>query len=699
MTTKEGEAWQRMLEALPQDTTPMNSWGDDLHLVQWPGFQKVWAQPDDGWVFHYEQARAALARQERRQGRLQTGVFYTPPSIARYLIQRSLGRFLEAKLASIRAQGEAHRNVLVASALQEVQPIRLIDPACGTGIFLVEGLRSLASFYTNLAALLPDGGPEQGAVWVLNAMTEQIYGIDMDELALAIAEARTLQWGLHFLAREYPSFPLETILPHWKESRFLSHWACQDALGDTPSVFEANMWHFIVGNPPYISQVRGHGQRFQALGKTETRYHHPKMDLCDAFLAWAVYHLEPDGQFAFVLPEYWSQRTAAAPIRERLWAEGSIQELRIFPDTPLFPEAPGHHSAFLVWERRHLNASDKSLVLDSTAIRQGYFSSKGDATNLQAEDLQTAGFYRHPRNGKLFYGEPDVIALLARLSGYASLLKAEEISQGLVMPQGRIRRDGRKVKGRKGVQDGESGSLAEEEGVFLLTEEDVLQLHLNADEMALLKPYYAPQGFSAFTGWKGTESATSPSPHYQLIYGDTDARAKFQADPRRYARLIAHLERFKEWNTSSFAPYGLHRARKTHWFEGENRILSLRQTMRPCFALLEIPAYVNEAFCVIHPAENPAYITALLNSDLAHFWFYHQKRKGHQLQVDKDVLLSFPAPPSISTEQIDQLANITTHLSQQSDGSASFIAKQTRKTTELNILVSALYYRRNFRYC
>jgi hypothetical protein len=36
---------------------------------------------------------------------------------------------------------------------------------------------------------------------------------------------------------------------------------------------------------------------------------------------------------------------------------------------------------------------------------------------------------------------------------------------------------------------------------------------------------------------------------------------------------------------------------------------------------------------------------------VAWFWFYHQKRKGHRLQIDKDVLLSLPAPAVSGWEQ------------------------------------------------
>jgi hypothetical protein len=71
---------------------------------------------------------------------------------------------------------------------------------------------------------------------------------------------------------------------------------------------------------------------------------------------------------------------------------------------------------------------------------------------------------------------------------------------------------------------------------------------------------------------------------------------------------------------------------------------------------------VNEGFYILRPAEVTAQkaqaLVVLLNSTLAWFWFYHQKRKGHRLQIDKDVLLAFPAPEKLRLEDISVLQNL-----------------------------------------
>jgi hypothetical protein len=751
--TGNGDAWLSMLDGLSSmeahsgaqsiayGAFAVNTNGL-LHLGQWPGAERVLTQADDTWVGMYERRLADLAKQARRRGERQAGVFYTPAPVARYLVERSLGCYLEAQLVQVRLCPVAEQNDLITTIVKNVEALQILDPACGTGIFLLEALRCLTAFYHQLAVLvatLQEGKEslplerEQVAAmlesqWVFHAMTRQLSGVDIDPLAVAIAQARVFQWGWQALcALGTRAIDDKVAFSAIDTAAFSARWACRNAIADASITlqshsddFQAARWDFILGNPPYVSQVRGQAERFQALlqlpgAATGASYHHPKMDLCDAFLAWSADNLKPGGQLAFVLPEYWSQRAAAAPIRKRLWMQGAICELRIFPDTPLFPEAPGHHSALLVWQRAiNPNIADVASFdakPEPTRHYLGHFAAVGDADHLCAEDLQSAAFYQHPVNDRLFYGSPPIIALLERLSGYPVLLKPDEICQGIILPQGRVHPDGRRTRGRhaKGRQSIHVEQQATEQGVFLLTEAEVVALDLNADEARLLKPYYAPHGFFAFSGFarENRQSASYSKADYQLVYGDAKARRLIYRDPDRYARLMAHLDRFAALNTSAFAPYGLHRPRQTMWFEdtsSENatsnnppvRILGLRQTMQPCFAIVDEAAYVNEAFYILRPAENPAYVTALLNCELAHFWFYHQKRKGHQLQVDKDVLSYFPAPPNSASNdcenRLNRLAKQLAALSDQSSKQApEATALHQHLLRELNATVYAAY--------
>ena len=110
-----------------------------------------------------------------------------------------------------------------------------------------------------------------------------------------------------------------------------------------------------------------------------------------------------------------------------------------------------------------------------------------------------------------------------------------------------------------------------------------------------------------------------------------------------YPNIKKHLDKFRDVITSDFRPYGLHRARDENFFEGE-KIISLRKTMEPHFTYTDFPCYVSQTFFVIKPKDvNLKVLTAILNSDVIHFWLRSRgKKQGNLLQVDKTQLLALP---------------------------------------------------------
>jgi hypothetical protein len=61
---------------------------------------------------------------------------------------------------------------------------------------------------------------------------------------------------------------------------------------------------------------------------------------------------------------------------------------------------------------------------------------------------------------------------------------------------------------------------------------------------------------------------------------------------------------------------------------------------------------------------------AILNSKVAHFWLFQQKRQGNQLQVDKEVLLHFPFPrvdlsKAADKESYDGIVTLASKVSDQ----------------------------------
>jgi hypothetical protein len=599
-------AWENLLK----------KWG--VNLATEEEIQDALIRCPDDWVSVYEQNQSRLYRKQRKLDGRQNGVFYTPAPIAGYLLQRTLKNFLTGAIA---ANGrEAQR---LQTVLKQAQGLSLVDPACGTGVFLVAALKQFHQFYQSLP--LSDAERSQELQFTLE---NQLFGIDIDSQNVQVARLRLLQCFFQLTGQSLRTMPKRVI-------------AGDALLPDTLDRLGQRSFSLVVGNPPYISEVRGQAENFRRLKECSV-YYQAKMDLCDAFLAWALHHLEEGGQMAYVLPEYWTQRSSIRELRKQLILNGKICEFWRFLKPGVFKEAPGHHTSLLVWEKRTSHDVGGNSEDTSQTMALGEIAS---VEALGAERLQPAAYRLDERSGKIIWGDETALAILHQLSGRPPLFAPDEVQQGVILPQGRL----------SPALQAEAGLSIP--GVFLLTDEEVELLSLNDAERALLKPFFTPANFRPFLGF------ASQKADYWLIYTGTEHRRMLTLQPERFPNLVRHFLRCSGVNTSSNAPYGLHRSRQPQWFEGPPRILSPRQVQQPSFALIQHPAYVGEGFYSIRSQRvKPQLAVAILNSPLAHFWFYRQKRKGERLQIDKDVLCAFPQPPDLQSPLTTKLIHCSNML-------------------------------------
>jgi len=117
-----------------------------------------------------------------------TGTFYTPQPIAEYLVRRTLAPLVRGRSAA------------------EILQLRVVDPAMGSGAFLVAACRYLAAAYE--AALIRDGGchasdiDEAQRAMIRRAIAERcLYGVDLNPMAVQLGR---LSLWLATLAADRP---------------------------------------------------------------------------------------------------------------------------------------------------------------------------------------------------------------------------------------------------------------------------------------------------------------------------------------------------------------------------------------------------------------------------------------------------------------------------------------------------------------
>ena len=131
-------------------------------------------------------------------GRGEKGAFYTPREVVSYMCRESIKSVLEERtdidVESIRKLVDDNDNDglsiddarTINSVLAEV---KAIDPACGSGAYLLGLLHELVRVYTKLSKTAPDL-KESRHEMKLRIISRSIYGVDLDQFATNIAMLR-----------------------------------------------------------------------------------------------------------------------------------------------------------------------------------------------------------------------------------------------------------------------------------------------------------------------------------------------------------------------------------------------------------------------------------------------------------------------------------------------------------------------------
>ncbi|MCS7057105.1 MAG: N-6 DNA methylase [Thermoflexales bacterium] len=121
--------------------------------------------------------RPSFCVEARGEERRSTGSHYTPPELVTPLIQHTLEPILERRLANCRTNEEKQAAIL---------NLKVLDPACGSGHFLLAAARRLGKELARLRTGEDEPAPEAVHQGVRDAITHCLYGVDKNPLAVEL---------------------------------------------------------------------------------------------------------------------------------------------------------------------------------------------------------------------------------------------------------------------------------------------------------------------------------------------------------------------------------------------------------------------------------------------------------------------------------------------------------------------------------
>ena len=394
------------------------------------------------------EARGETVEEEKKTGtsgrRKRDGVVYTPDYIARFIVEQTIGKHLEdlfaESLAPFMTKGsdandyEAIQWRKKSGELEawetyrdRVKTLRIVDPACGSGGFLVMAfdylkaelhrvnrkiveLRPKAAYDSGLFDYMPDS----------EILTNNLFGVDVNSESVEIAKlslwVKTAQKGKALDSLDKNILVGDSLIED-SSFAYLEHgFSWRKAF---PDVFTDGGFDIVLGNPPYV--------RMELIKQMkpylETRYEvvSDRADLYCYFYERGLRLLKPGGRLGYISSNTFFKTGSGQNLREYLLREANIESVVDFGDLQIF-EGVTTYLAILIlrrgkaeaghalnfWKLNDLPDSNFLAAWDKAAAPYLQKALGSGSWELESDDLRTLrGKIRTGRKTlKEVYGSP-----------------------------------------------------------------------------------------------------------------------------------------------------------------------------------------------------------------------------------------------------------------------------------------------------
>ncbi len=277
-------------------------------------------------------------QQSRRK---KDGIFYTPDYIVRYIVDNSLGAYLrdeeerlkiEFKLkGDITDKNYEKREQQAYNKYQEfLQNVKVVDPACGSGAFLVYVFDYLLAENKRVASILGNN-LFSSEDYIRDILKNNIYGVDLNEESVEITKLslwlKSAQKGKKLTTLDNNIKSGNSLISdHGIGTNKAFNW--QSEFND---IFNNGGFDVVIGNPPWVSLGGKHGQK---VSEAELKYYTEKYDgntympnLFEYFINLGTQILKPNGYFSMIVPDRFGINGVFSNLRKRIWESYTLSEI------------------------------------------------------------------------------------------------------------------------------------------------------------------------------------------------------------------------------------------------------------------------------------------------------------------------------------------------------------------------------------
>lgn len=589
-----------------------------------------------GHIFEQSIGDLEELQNKKKSQRKKEGVFYTPEYVTEYICKNTIIPYLSKKGVT-----EPHQLILeYKDNIQELedkfQKIKILDPACGSGAFLVKSVDILLSIHDEIQKFKQKGGSyihatkgkrsgtqkwmtfdkESEKVFARGIIKDNIYGVDINSESVEITK---LSLFLKIASKGRQLIGLSARIQHGNSLTDKN----DDGTGfdwnaEFPEILSEKLrdepgFDIVVTNPPYAKEMDNKDTFEPVINADLGDYHQGKMDYWYFFVHRAIEVLKDGGRFGLITNSYWYKSSGSKKMIQRIKDNLILEKCVDFGKIKVFKDVSDKHMIHL-YRKNKTQANDKTtyikldkkefkkVILEKNKIIKPY-------SKLFTPDLSLDFF-------------PDEIDF----KNCSDLGDVYNSSTGVQESTDKVDQNALDEIGSKEFQVGD--------GIFVLSESEMKSLNFSNQEQEVLKKYLVSTAVGKYS--------ISFKNEY-LIYSDEGVREKISDG--EYPNIQKHLDNLSPFITSVNHPYGLHRPRPDHFFLNP-KLICKGMFSSPEFYYDEEQYFVGFSFSVISKKDSNfdlKYLLGLLNSNMARYWFNrYGKHRGVGVDIGVTKFRLFP---------------------------------------------------------
>ena len=314
-------------------------------------------------VSDIEELKKSVSGEEfdsKKSKRKKDGIFYTPKYITKYIVENSIKNWLDDKKKELGEDElpeltEKDFEISYASKKSDkriysenlkkhidfwtkyreaVKNIKIVDPACGSGAFLITAFEYLLNYNNYLNDKIFDltGTKDLFSDTTREILQNNIFGVDLNKESVEITKLslwlKTADKNKTLASLENNIKCGNSLINDIEIAGELSF----DWEKEFPQVFENGGFDIVVGNPPYVStkQIPTNDRNYYWDKYKEILF--SEMDLYEIFIYKSINELlKNKGYLGFITPDSYFTNTSFELLRKYLLEKTKIIEIIDFP--------------------------------------------------------------------------------------------------------------------------------------------------------------------------------------------------------------------------------------------------------------------------------------------------------------------------------------------------------------------------------